>query len=164
MVKRNLGKKILSQKKCWVKKIWDWRNLKSKKFWVNKSRVIKIMAKQMVPSILGPQKIGSKKLSSKIVSPHNRPVCLIPDRSIIIPDRPISFRNMGPVRRLSKRHYRTEIWLSKSITGRESGHDMTKMHFSIFYSEFSDFSPMTPWSGGEGGTFKLMKFFCAQSL
>ena len=34
------------------------------------------------------------------VSPHNRPVRSIPDRSIIIPDRTISFRNMGPVRRI----------------------------------------------------------------
>ena len=35
----------------------------------------------------------------------------------------------------------------------------TKMHFSIFYSEFSDFSPMTPWSGREGTYFKPIKIF-----
>ena len=43
----------------------------------------------------------------------------------------------------SQRHYRTGIGISKSLTGRESGHDMTKMHFSIFYSKLSDFSHMT---------------------
>ena len=39
--------------------------------------------------------------------------------------------------------YRMGIWLSKSLTGRESGHDMTKMPFSIFYCKLSYFSHIT---------------------
>ena len=39
----------------------------------------------------------------------------------------------------SQRHYQTGIGLSKSLNGQESGHDMTTMHFSIFYSKFQSF-------------------------
>ena len=74
-----------------------------------------------------------------------------------------------------KYHYRTGIWLSNIITGRELGFpapgkqfwepkNLTKMHFSIFFSDLSDFSPMTCWSVGKGATFKPIRNFGWQSL
>ena len=40
----------------------------------------------------------AEEWGARDVSPCERPVRQAPDRSIIIPDRPITFRNMGPVR------------------------------------------------------------------
>ena len=41
---------------------------------------------------------------------------------------------------------------------------VSEMHFSIFFNDLSDFSPMTPWSGGKGATLKPIKIFGWQSL
>ena len=61
-----------------------------------------------------------------------------------LPDEKMALKKALPDGNLAfKYHYRTGIWLSKIITGQFLSGKIY-MHFSIFYSEFSDFSPMTP--------------------
>ena len=61
-----------------------------------------------------------------------------------------------------QKHYQAGIGLSKSLTGWESGHDMTKMHFSIFIAEISHMTTfqefIKEWLFAENMSFN--QFFC----
>ena len=90
-----------------IKTLFNWEHLLDKSLLYWSTGALEIITTHPISNLYHPHQDSHPSLTCSMslmktnmtyVSPSNRPVRHIPDRSIRLPDRPRSFKNLGPVR------------------------------------------------------------------